>query len=304
MAAPGSDTRREARRLLGKCFDGLILGCGLLSIAVTAGIVLTLAWETISFFRQVPISRFLLDTQWTPLFAQAHYGIWPLLTGTLLITAVAMAVAIPLGLLGAIGLSEFVRPKVRAAIKPVLEVLAGIPTIVYGYFALLVVTPFLQSFIPGLAAFNALGAGVVMGLMILPLILSLSEDALRAVPHDLREAGLALGGTRTSVVFGVILPAALPGIGASMLLAIGRAIGETMIVAIAAGQQPRLDLDPRDPIQTMTAFVVQVSMGDAPAGTLAHSTLFVVGATLFVITLSLNTVQTRLVRRMVRRAEG
>ena len=266
----------------------LLIACGLVSVASTLGIVLVLVVETVGFFREVSIGQFLGDTQWTPLFADQHFGIWPLLCGTVLTSAIAMLVALPVGLLVAVYLSDFAPLRVRRVVKPALEVLAGVPTVVYGYFALLFVTPLLKRAIPSLAGFNALSPGIVMGIMILPMVASLSEDALYAVPQALRDASYALGSTRLQMVGRVVIPAAVSGITASFLLGISRAVGETMIVAIAAGQQPVLTLNPLEPIETMTAYIVQVSLGDTPHGTLAYRTIFAVGTMLFLMTLTLN----------------
>ena len=274
-----------------------LLACGVISVLTTIGIISSLAFETIAFFGAVSIAQFLGDTQWTPLFADKHFGIWPLVAGTVLTSTIAIGVALPLGLMAAIYLSEFAQDRVRRVLKPALEILAGIPTIVYGYFALIFVTPILQKIIPGLAGFNSLGPGIVMGIMIIPMISSLGEDALYAVPSTLRESAYALGAGRLPTIFRVVLPSAVSGIGASVILAISRAIGETMIVAIAAGQQPRLTADPRVPVQTMTAYIVQVSMGDTPTGTLEYRTIFVVGAALFVMTFCMNVASIRLRRR-------
>lgn len=271
-----------------RALEGALLACAGVSVLTTAGILLVLAVETFEFFREVGVGAFLFDTQWTPLFAEPRFGIWPLVAGTVLTSAIAMVVALPLGLLAAIYLSEIASTRARRVLKPLLEILAGVPTLVYGAFALLVVTPALQHVIPGLAGFNALAPGLLMGLMILPLIASLSDDALRAVPMVQREGAWALGARRLPTIFSVVLPAARSGIVAAATLAMGRAVGETMIVAIAAGQEPRFTLDPRVPIETMTAFIVQVSLGDVPADTLAHRTLFVVGAALFAMTFVLN----------------
>jgi len=262
--------------------------CGALSLLTTFGIVAVLIFETVEFFTEVSLLEFLTDTQWTPLFAQKHFGILPLLSGTFLTSAIAILVAMPVGLVCAIYLSEFAPEPVRRMTKPVLEVLAGIPTVVYGYFALLFLTPLLQTFIPSLSGFNALAPGMVMGIMIIPLISSLSEDAMYAVPQSLREAAHALGASRLQVALSVVVPAAFSGIAAAFLLAVSRAIGETMIVAIAAGQQPRLTLNPLVPIETMTAYIVQVSLGDTPTGTLEYRTIFAVGTMLFFSTLILN----------------
>ena len=299
---PRAAGRRGARAasVRERLIEWLLLGCGLVSIATTLGILGVLAFETVEFFEDVSIGEFLGDTQWTPLFSDAHFGIWPLVAGTLLTSGIAIAVALPLGLLAAIYLSEFASSRMRAVLKPALEILAGVPTIVYGYFALVVVTPALQAVVPGLAGFNALGAGLVIGVMVIPMISSLSEDALHAVPRSLREGAWALGASRLPTIFRVVLPSALSGIAASVILAVSRAIGETMIVAIAAGQQARLTFDPRVPIETMTAYIVQVSMGDTPSGTLAYRTIFVVGAALFAMTFVMNVASQRLRRRFLR----
>ncbi|EHC19663.1 phosphate ABC transporter permease subunit PstC [Fischerella thermalis] len=268
-----------------------------ISVATTIGIVLTLVFETVSFFEKVPIGRFLTETQWTPLFANQQFGIMVLLSATLLTSAIAIAVALPVGLLIAVCLSEYAPAGLRKWLKPALEILAGVPTVVFGYFALLTVTPFLQTFIPGLQGFNALSAGIVLGISIIPLVASLSEDAIYAVPQSLRNGSYALGATKRETIVSVVLPAALSGIVASFILSISRAIGETMIVTIAAGQNPRLGFNPLVPVQTMTAYIVQVSQGDTPAGSLAYNTIFAVGMTLFLITLALNIFSYWFVRR-------
>ncbi len=278
----------HSRRVIEFVIERTLFLCAAGSILITAGIILVLLWETIAFFRDVPITEFLFGTVWTPLFFDKHFGVLPLVTGTLLASLIAMAVALPAGLLIAIYLSEYASSGFRRAVRPVLEVLAGVPTVVYGYFALLFVTPLLQHIVPGLAGFNALSPGIVMGIMILPLVSSLSEDALRSVPNGLREGAYALGATRMETSLRVIVPAAFSGISAATVLAMSRAIGETMIVAIAAGQQPRLTLDPRVPVETMTAYIVQVSLGDTPAGTLEYRTIFAVGMLLFICTFALN----------------
>ena len=266
--------------------------CALVSVATTLGIVAVLLVETVEFFREVPILEFVTGTVWTPLFANPQFGVLPLVTGTLLVSAIAMVVALPFGLLSAVYLSEYAPARVRRVVKPVLEVLAGIPTVVYGYFALLFVTPLLQTFIPTLAGFNALSPGIVMGIMILPLVSSLAEDAMRSVPNGLREGAYALGATRMQTALTVVVPAAFSGITAAFILAMSRAVGETMIVVMAAGQQPRATLDPRVPIETMTAYIVQVSLGDTPAGTLEYRTIFAVGMLLFLGTFGLNLAST------------
>jgi phosphate transport system permease protein len=270
--------------------EAALLVCALLSVATTVAIIAVLAVETFAFLREVPILEFLTGTEWTPLFSTPRFGILPLVTGTALVSLIAMAVALPMGLMSAIYLSEYADLRVRRVVKPVLEILAGVPTVVYGYFALLFVTPILQRYIPGLAGFNALGPGIVMGIMILPLVSSLSEDAMRGVPRGLREGSYALGATRMQTSLRVVVPAAFSGITAAFILAMSRAIGETMIVAIAAGQQPRLTWDPTVPVETMTAYIVQVSMGDTPQGTLEYRTIFAVGMLLFVGTFALNLV--------------
>lgn len=259
-----------------------------LGIAITGSILVVLTTESWIFFKQVSLWDFISDSQWTPLFAEKHFGIWPLLAGTFLTSLIAMLVALPLGLLAAVYLSEFANQKTRRLLKPMLELLAGIPTIVYGYFALVFVTPLLQKIVPELAGFNALSPGLMMGIMIIPWMCSLSEDALYAVPVHLREAAYALGARKVSTIFRVVIPAAYSGIRSATMLSISRAMGETMIVTLAAGQQPNLTLDPRIPIETMTAYIVQVSMGDTPRGTLEYQSIFVVGATLFAITFVLN----------------
>ena len=264
--------------------------CALLSVGTTIGIIAVLAVETAAFLREVPIVDFLFGTEWTPLFSNPSFGVLPLVAGTTLVSLIAMVVALPMGLLSAIYLSEYANPRVRRIVKPVLELLAGVPTVVYGYFALLFVTPLLQQVIPGLAGFNALSPGIVMGIMILPLVSSLSEDAMRGVPRGLREGSYALGATKMQTSLRVVVPAAFSGITAAFILAMSRAIGETMIVAIAAGQQPRLTMDPTVGIETMTTYIVQVSMGDTPQGTLEYRTIFAVGMLLFIGTFMLNLV--------------
>jgi phosphate transport system permease protein len=262
--------------------------CAAVSIATTVGIIVVLAVETVSFLREVPVFEFLFGTEWTPLFATPRFGVLPLVAGTMLVSIIAMLVAIPMGLLSAIYLSEYADSRVRRTVKPVLEVLAGIPTVVYGYFALLFVTPLLQRLIPGLTGFNALSPGIVMGIMILPMVSSLAEDAMQAVPRGLREGSYALGATRMQTSLRVVVPAAFSGITAAFILAVSRAVGETMIVAIAAGQQPRLTANPLVPVETMTAYIVQVSLGDTPQGTLEYRTIFAVGMLLFLGTFLLN----------------
>lgn len=265
-------------------------GFALVSVATTVGIVLVLIFETIEFFKEVPLWRFFTDTQWTPLFENPQFGIFVLMSATLLTSAIAVFVALPLGLLAAIYLSEYASPKLRKWLKPALEILAGVPTVVYGYFALLFITPIIQGVLGDdlVRGFNALSAGLVLGISIIPLVASLSEDAIFAVPRSLREGAYGLGATKRETIVGVVLPAALSGIVASFIIAVSRAIGETMIVTIAAGQNPTLGLNPFVPIMTMTAYIVQASLGDTPAGSLAYKTVFSVGMTLFLTTLALN----------------
>lgn len=292
----------QKRRLRPERFLELFfLACASLSIMTTIGIIGVLIFETIGFFREVPLWNFLTDRQWTPLFAKKEFGILVLISATFLTTVIALCVALPVGLLAAIYMSEYASEKARRVLKPALEVLAGIPTVVYGYFALLFVTPLLQDLLAQfgikLSGFNSLSAGLVMGIMIIPTVASLSEDAIYAVPRSLREAGYAMGATRREVITGVVLPAALSGIAAAFILAVSRTVGETMIVAIAAGQNPRLTLDPTIPVQTMTSFIVQVSLGDTPTGSLAFRTIFAVGMTLFLITFILNVISHAIVKR-------
>lgn len=268
----------------------LLALCAGLTILVTAGILYTLASEAIIFFSEVSIVDFLTDTQWTPLFTEKHFGILPLLSGTILTSFIAILLALPVGLTIAVYLNEYAPRSFGLSIKPVLEILAAVPTVVYGYFALTVVTPFFQQIIPSLSGFNALGAGFVMGIMIIPLISSMSQDALYAVPKSLREASYGLGATRFQTAFKVLVPAASSGIIVSVILAISRAVGETMIVAIAAGMQPNLTLDPTVPIQTITTYIVQISMGDVPHGSLEYRTIFAAGISLFALTFLLNNI--------------
>lgn len=294
--------QRPAITLRERVIEAGLLACGALSIFVTLGILGVLVFETYEFFREVSFMEFFGDTRWTPLFVDKHFGIWPLVSGTLLTSAIAIGVALPFGLMAAIYLSEFSHSHTRKVIKPALELLAGVPTIVYGYFALTVVTPALQEVIPGLAGFNALGPGIVMGIMIIPMISSLSEDAIYSVPVSLREAAYGLGAARLPTIFRVVVPSAWSGIAAALTLAISRAIGETMIVAVAAGQQARLAIDPRAPIETMTSYIVNISKGDTPSGTIEYRTIFAVGSMLFLMTLVMNLLSYRLSRKLRRGA--
>jgi phosphate transport system permease protein len=281
----------------------LLLASSLITIAVTVGIILVLSIEAVQFFKEVSIIDFFTDTQWTPLFTEKHFGILPLLSGTLLTSFIAISVALPIGLSISIYLSEYAPKSFRKTVKPLLELLASIPTVVYGFFALVIVTPYLQTIIPNLSGFNSLSAGIVMGIMIIPYVSSLSEDALHAVPNSLREASFGMGATKLQTAFKVIVPAASSGIIVSIILAISRAIGETMIVAVAAGQQPRLTLDPTVPVETITAYIVQVSLGDVQHGSLEYRTIFAAGITLFVFTFLLNTLSYRIRKKFQEKYE-
>ena len=271
-----------------RVIGAFLFGAGAFSILTTIGIVVVLVWESVGFFRRVPVLEFLSGTEWTPLFQPQHFGVLPLLVGSLLIALIASLIAVPIGLGSAIYLSEYAPRRLRNTLKPILEILAGVPTVVYGYFALTFVTPLLRFVIPGLGIFNALSAGIVVGVMILPLIASLSEDAMGAVPRSLRQGAYALGATKLEVATRVVTPAALSGIVASFILAVSRAIGETMAVVLAAGMTPQLTFDPRESIQTMTAYIVQVSLGDTPFGSIEYQSIFAVGILLFLVTLAMN----------------
>lgn len=268
----------------------LLKASAAITIFVTIGIVWVLLYETVIFFKDVSVIEFLTAKEWTPLFSNKQFGILPLLTATMLTSFIAILVALPFGLIIAIYLSEYAHPRFRKTVKPLLEILASIPTVVYGFFALTTVTPLLQTFIPGMAGFNSLSPGIVMGIMIMPLITSLSEDALYAVPKSMRFASYALGASRFQTTFRLLLPAASSGIGVSVILAISRAMGETMIVAVAAGQQPRLTLNPLVPVETITTYIVQVSMGDVPQDSLEFRTIFAAGMMLFVFTFIINNI--------------
>ena len=289
MASRWTPGQRRQQRLREQLIKGGLFAAAASSVLVTIGIIGVLLYESAEFFKHVPLSLFLTDTVWTPLFDQPRYGILPLLTGTLVSTLVALVVAAPLGLIAAVYLSEFASPRVRETIKPMLELLSGVPTVVYGFFALLFVTPLLQkTILPSLPGFSILAAGIVIGIMILPYIASLSEDAMRAVPQALRDGSLAMGATKFETAVRVVLPAAFSGIAAAFVLAISRAVGETMVVAIAAGQQPNLTLDPREPAATITAYIVQVALGDLAHGSIGYQSIFAAGLMLFLMTLSFN----------------
>lgn len=276
----------------------LLVGAAAVSVVTTVGIVGVLIFETLAFFQEVSPLAFFLGTEWTPLFDPEQYGVLPLVSGTLLVAGIAVLIATPLGIVIAIYLAEYATPRFKSIVKPFLEVLAGIPTVVFGYFALTFVTPnLLRPLLPGTDVFNAGAAGTVVGLMVLPLIATISEDAMTAVPRSLREAAYALGATDLEVALRVVTPAALSGIAAGFILAVSRAVGETMAVAIAAGSTPVLTLDPTRSVQTMTGYIAQVSLGDTPRGTIEFRTIFAVGMTLFLMTLALNVASQMIVRR-------
>ena len=289
--------KKKRVKLEGQVIIIIFFLCAIISILTTVAILFTLIFQALSFFNEISIWEFLTGTRWTPILKPRAYGVLPLVSGTLLVTVIAAAVALPVGLFTAIFLSEYAPDKIRRIIKPVLEILAGIPTVVYGYFALTFVTPQLQVIFPDLLVFNALSAGLVMGLMIIPMVSSLSEDAMLSVPRSLREAAYALGATRFEVSLKVVVPAALSGIISAFILAISRAIGETMLVTIAAGATPRLTLNPLESVQTMTAYIVQLSLGEAAVGSLEYNTIFAVGLVLFAMTLIMNLLGFWVVRR-------
>jgi len=292
MSAPAQPwagrEQRAFRAAKERLVESLLLLAALVSVSITVGIVGVLLFESFSFFRQVSLWDFLTDTQWTPLFAEAHYGILPLVSGTLVTSVVALGVALPVGTTMAVYLSEYAPHAVREATKPFLELLTAVPTVVYGYFALLFVTPMLQRVWSDLPGFNMLSAGIVIGLMIVPYISSLSEDAMRAVPLHLREGSFAMGASRFQTAWRVVVPSAMSGIAAAFVLGMSRAVGETMVVAIAAGMQPTLTWNPLEPAQTMTAYIVQVSLGDLPHGSVGYQTIFATGLALLAITLVFN----------------
>jgi len=289
--------RRRKQRLRERAIEGVLLAMALVSVATTLGIVYVLVSESVAFFREVSFAEFFFDTQWTPLFADAHFGISVLLSGTLVSSAVALLVAIPLGTTIAIYLSEFASARMRETAKPVLELLSGVPTIVYGYFALLFLTPLLQKLIPSLPGFNLLSAGMVMGIMIVPYVSSVAEDAMRAVPMTLREGSYAMGATRLQTAIKVVVPAATSGIAAAYILGISRAVGETMILAVAAGMQPNLTWNPLEPAATITAYIAQVALGDLPHGSVGYQTIFAAGLSLLLLTLAFNIIGYHLRRK-------
>lgn len=271
-----------------KAIEAFLFFSAASSIFITLGIVFILFYESSGFFKEVSLFEFLTGTQWTPLFSEPKFGVLPLVAGTFLTTTIALMVALPVGLITAIYLSEYAPSRLREILKPVLELLAAVPTVVYGYFALLFLTPLLQKFIPNLSGFNALSPGIIMGIMIVPYVSSVSEDAMSAVPMHIKEGSYAMGATRLQTSFRVVIPAAFSGIAAAFIIGISRAIGETMVVAIAAGMMPNWTINPLEPVQTFTSYIVQVSLGDVPHGTLEYSTIFAVGVVLFFITLGAN----------------
>jgi phosphate transport system permease protein len=295
--ATGGFSSLRFRKGRDRVVELILLLAGLVAVFTTIAIVCILVYESSFFFRTVSVSEFLTDTMWTPLFADARYGILPLVSGTLTTTMVALLVAIPVGTTIAIYLSEFAPHRLRETVKPVLELLGAVPTVVYGYFALLMVTPLLQKLIPGLPGFNMLSAGLVIGLMIVPYVATVSEDAMRAVPRYMREGSYAMGATRLQTALRVVVPGALSGIAAAYILGISRAVGETMVVAIAAGMQPQLTFDPREPAATITAYIVQVSLGDLPHDSIGYQSIFAAGLVLMLITLVFNVIGFFLTRR-------
>lgn len=285
------------RKARDRVVELVLLAAGLVAVFTTVAIVVILVYESSAFFEHVTIREFLTDTMWTPLFADARYGIMPLVAGTLTVTGVALLVAIPLGTIIAIYLSEFAPHRLRETVKPILELLGAVPTVVYGYFALLMVTPLLQKLIPGLPGFNMLGAGLVIGIMIVPYVASVSEDAMRAVPRYMREGSYAMGATRMQTALRVVVPGAFSGIAAAYILGISRAIGETMVVAIAAGMMPNLTFDPTEPAATITAYIVQVSLGDLPHDSIGYQSIFAAGLVLLMMTLVFNVIGFFLTRK-------
>jgi len=281
-------SKKQTQRRREWIIEKLLFSAAVISVFTTLAILGVLLFEAVGFFEEVSIIDFFTGTKWTPLFRDQQFGVLPLVWGTLMVTAIALSVAVPIGLGSAIFLSEYAPEKLRKIVKPILEILAGIPTVVYGYFALTFVTPLLQVVFPEMIVFNALSAGLVMGVMIIPMVASLSEDAMMAVPQSFREGAYALGARKHEVALGIVVPSALSGIIASFILAISRAVGETMIVSIAAGSTPKLTLNPLESIQTMTGYITQISLGEAPFGSLEYKTIFSVGLTLFLMTLVIN----------------
>lgn len=294
-------SRKISRNLRERLIELVLFLAALVSVLTTIGIIWILIAESFNFFEHVPLLDFLTDTMWTPLFSEPRYGILPLLLGTVTTSLVALLVAVPLGTIIAIYISEFASPRVREVVKPFLELLGGVPTIVYGYFALTVVSPVLQYFFPSLPGFSMLAAGLVMGIAIVPYISSLSEDAMRAVPMSLREGAYAMGSTRFQTAVRVVLPAAISGVLSAYILGISRAVGETMIVAVAAGMQPNFTMNPAEPAQTISAYIVQVALGDLPHGSIGYQSIFAAGLSLMLLTLFFN-ILGHLIRRRYREA--
>jgi len=297
LSSQGAFASLAYRRIRDRIVELVLLLAGLVAVFTTAAIVFILLYESAGFFGHVTIREFLTDTTWTPLFDDAHYGIMPLVAGTLTVTGVALAVAIPLGTIIAIYLSEFAPTRLRETVKPILELLGAVPTVVYGYFALLIITPMLQKIFPELPGFNMLSPGLVIGIMIVPYVASVGEDAMRAVPRYMREGSYAMGATRIQTALRVVVPGAFSGLAAAYILGISRAVGETMVVAIAAGMQPNLTFDPTEPAQTITAFIVQVSLGDLPHGSIGYQSIFAAGLVLMLMTLVFNVIGFFLTRR-------
>ena len=297
LKAQGAFASLRYRKARDRVVELVLLAAGLVAVFTTIAIVFILVYESSFFFENVSIKEFLTDTMWTPLFADARYGIAPLVAGTLTVTGVGLLVAIPLGTIIAIYLSEFAPHRVRETVKPVLELLGAVPTVVYGYFALMMVTPLLQKFIPGLPGFNMLSAGLVIGLMIVPYVASVSEDAMRAVPRYMREGSYAMGATKMQTALRVVVPGAFSGIAAAYILGISRAVGETMVVAIAAGMMPNLTFNPTEQAATITAYIVQVSLGDLPHDSIGYQSIFAAGLVLMIMTLVLNVIGFFLTRK-------
>ena len=297
MSVLKNQRKKPMVRVEGAIVKWIFFCCAIVSVLTTIGILITLVYQAMSFFSEISLWDFLTGTRWTPILKPRAYGVLPLLSGTVMVTVIAALVALPIGLMTAIFLSEYAPEKIRKIIKPLLEILAGIPTIVYGYFALTFLTPHLQNIFDDLIIFNALSAGIVMGVMIIPMVSSLSEDAMIAVPRNLKEGAYALGATRYEVSTRIVVPAALSGIVAAFILALSRAVGETMLVTIAAGATPRMGFNPMESIQTMTAYIVQLSLGEAPVGSLEYNTIFAVGLLLFCMTLVMNLLGFWVVRR-------
>jgi phosphate transport system permease protein len=297
LASKGGFASLRYRKIRDRIVELVLFAAGMVAVFTTLAIVVILFYESAAFFEHVSIKDFLTDTMWTPLFADARYGIMPLVAGTLTVTGVALLVAIPLGTIVAIYLSEFAPHRLRETVKPILELLGAVPTVVYGYFALLMVTPLLQKIIPGLPGFNMLSAGLVIGLMIVPYVASVGEDAMRAVPRYMREGSYAMGATKLQTALRVVVPGAFSGLAAAYILGISRAVGETMVFAIAAGMQPNLTFNPTEPAATITAFIVQVSLGDLPHDSIGYQSIFAAGLVLMLITLVFNVIGFFLTRR-------